>query len=266
MYHYLISRADGERRDVYCMPTLCKSPRQNFSDGQELFHDGQERRKDEEEQHKVTFDEVAEPDAPSPLHDCHLEVDLFAACDERESLISVSIRAGSGSERTIVCQRVPTPGRSIPIGSLRMISVPLIEYFGERASSADSLGSRIRSGSAGSTQAGRPMPTKSVESDMTAELIPARVRKPPVTMIAGAGVGRDPAGRPTRSARAEEAKERKKASREWVRSVGLRFSGTLFVVWRALVCSLSSLSISVAEVSAAQRGKARRTGVLVRPA
>lgn len=75
-------------------------------------------------------------------------------------------------------------------------------------------------GSKGSAQAGRPIPTKSVEELKMAEAIPGRVLNPPVTSITGAGVGSVVEGRFEMRDRAEEAKEVKKASREMVDAEG----------------------------------------------
>lgn len=72
--------------------------------------------------------------------------------------------------------------------------------------------------------------------------MPERVRKPPVTMITGAGEGREEEGREERSERASEAKEMKKASRATVREEGAGALGE-----RAAFASLSSPSMAVTQ-------------------
>lgn len=107
----------------------------------------------------------------------------------------------------------------MPTGMSLNSEVPLTTYFGERA--AGRVASRRVIGRAGSAHAGRPIPTMSVEWEDTACAIPARVRKPPVTMMSGGGVGRVAGSMDRRREIASDAKEMKKASRATLRAEGV---------------------------------------------
>lgn len=99
----------------------------------------------------------------------------------------------------------------------RMTEAPFIVYVGDRASDADTFGlSRVK-GKNGSAQAGLPIPIKSAEEEINAPAIAFRVLNPPVSMIFGAGVEKELEGSESRRFRAEDAKDRKKASRMLVR-------------------------------------------------